>query len=41
VDIAQVIEPSPGASAGVDASYETFRALYPALKPIFAQDARR
>ena len=41
VDIAQVIEPSPGARGAIDASYATFRALYPALKPIFAEAATR
>jgi xylulokinase len=41
VDIAQIIEPSPGAHDALDGSYATFRALYPALKPLFAEAAAR
>jgi len=40
VEIAQVIEPSAGARDAIDASYATFRALYPALEPLFAEAAR-
>jgi xylulokinase len=41
VEITEIVEPAQDARAGADQSYATFRALYPALKPLFAGEARR
>ncbi len=35
VHVDRVIQPDPAANAGVARGYETFRALYPALRPVF------